>query len=125
MRVRIAAQPQNPLQPQSAGTVFLTGQMPDRPKPKLERLARVVENRSGGGGNWIQAAGAHSSLPIHRPGATVLTPGADKTLRPTQLDQILLARLLGGETSLEIQLIPRIILVHDPKPLGIAGTVVN
>ena len=117
--------PQYPLQSQGAGSMLLTGDMPYGPKPKPQRLARVMENRSGGDGNWIQSVGAQAALPVHRPSRWVLTAGTDKTPGPTELGQIVLARLFRGEAPPEIQLVHRIIFVHRPKSLRIVGTVLN
>jgi hypothetical protein len=59
------------------------------------------------------AAGTYQEVAMGRPSCTTLAAWTHKTLRPTQLHQILSARLLTDKPSVKLRQIAGIIFVHQ------------
>src|SRR3990172_605283 len=103
----IAAQPQHPLQPQRAGPVLLASHIPDGLEPHPQRIARVVEQ--GSGGHRHALATAPTLIPALRqlPGLAVTTPGTDEAIAPADRRQIGAAGLFRGRQRVEGLLVAR------------------
>src|SRR5215471_11586259 len=109
----VAAQAQLPLDPDGAGTVLLACDSPHRPKPKRQRFARVLEDCPCCHRALVPATSALQQNPPHRPTLPPATSWTPKTIRPTQLHQILPAGCLCREAGLKFGPIPRVVL-HEP-----------
>src|SRR5215813_4993649 len=109
----VAAQAQLPLDPDGAGTVLLACDSPHRPKPKRQRFARVLEDCPCCHRALVPATSALQQNPPHRPTLPPATSWTPKTIRPTQLHQILPAGCLCREAGLKFGPIPRVVL-HGP-----------
>src|ERR1043165_4105283 len=77
--------------------------MPDRPKPHSQRLAGVLKNCSSPHRSLMTASRTNDPTTARRPATGMATSRAFKTVRPTQLTQILTAGSLGTKTILQLQ----------------------
>ena len=93
----VTAQPQNPLQAQSTRPVLLAGHMPHGFKPKAQGFVRVVEQCPRSRRNLVSTFDAPELSSLHRPGFDRMAAWANKSLRPSQLRNIVAAHLLGRE----------------------------
>src|SRR3974390_1764438 len=110
----VAAQAQCPLDTHGAGAVLLTRDGPHRPKPKRQRFAGVLEDRSCRYRALMPATGALQQSPTHRPTLPPATLRAQKATRPPQLYQLVPTGRLCREAGLKFGQIPRIVLHERP-----------
>jgi hypothetical protein len=108
----IAAQAQDFLQSERAGTCLLTCHPPHGAKPSCQWHARILKDCSG----------RYRSLPAtlrtfkqrsYGPRSCMATLGANESPRPTQLDQVIVAGMLACEPRFEFGQRPRKI-IHTP-----------
>src|SRR5712691_11261148 len=109
----VAAEPQDTLQAQRAGTGLLADHPPDRAEPQRQRRASVLEDRSSRHGHLMPAGRAHPEPASGRPSLGGPARRAREVSRPPKLRQVLAARLVGGEPPLQLHERARVIL-HDP-----------
>jgi hypothetical protein len=92
----VAAQPEYPLQAQSAGAVLLAGHVPHGPEPDGEGQMAVLKDRARGHRRLAPAGRAQPQTPRHAPGGTAGTARADKTRGPAKREEITATgRVLG------------------------------
>ncbi len=61
----------------------------------------------------MAALGVGQAIPRSGPYGTAIATRASEPIRPAQLKQLLLARLLGREPCLKLGECPRVIFAHD------------
>src|SRR6266550_3113119 len=110
----IALQAQHPLEPQGASAVLLAGDPPDRPEPKRQRLAGILENCPSRHRTLVVATGALQPNSVQWPCLSTPTTRATEALWPTQAKQILPAGRFRREARLKLQQISREILHVRP-----------
>ena len=106
----VASQTQGSLQPQGAHPTLLVGDPPHRPKPRRQWRPRVLEDRPRRHRGLVGAVRALPPPFPDAPGLRPITARAPKSLRPPELLQIRLTRLLGRESALEFGHISGILL---------------
>ena len=118
----IAAQAQDTLQPQRAGSVLLAGHLPDRSTPQPQRQTAILENGPGSHCGLMTTASTDPSPSLRRPGLPSATLGTGKSFRPPQCRQVSAALLIGGKTLFHFQKRLRIVLNHPfTLPLAVGG----
>ena len=108
----VASQTQGSLQPQGAHPTLLVGDPPHRPKPRRQRRPRVLEDRPRRHRGLVGAVRALPPPP-GRARPSPITTRAPKSLRPPELLQIRLTRLLRSRIGARIRPDPGILL-HRP-----------
>ena len=110
----VAAQTEHPLQAQRADAVLLAGDEPHGEKPHPQRLARVLQHRSGRqrylpiAGSTAQQAARHFPRFAH-----CRAVGADKAIRPAKPPDILTARRFAAKPRVELLKRPGVINPSD------------
>jgi hypothetical protein len=108
----VTAKSENPLQAECTDTILLTRDMPHRPKPNCQRQAAILKNRSGTNRRLVPTPAAKQQTPAHQPGGTNAATGANKSVRPPQLEQIAPTAIFGRKPSFQFQQRPRVILIN-------------
>ena len=85
----------------SAGSGFLAGHPPDRPKPQGQGLAGPVKNGPGGNGGLIPTGGTFHEGGPNPPPFRMSATGAAITLRPPQPKKIIQTGFFGREAGLK------------------------
>jgi len=96
-------QSQNPLEPQGADTDFLTGYVPNSPKPQPQGFSRILKDGASRDRDLVIAMTASIKPPLGRPCLPMATSRATKPFRPPQLKQIPAAGLFGSKTLFKFQ----------------------
>lgn len=98
----VAFDAKDSLHPKGTGTVFLTGNVPDRTEPLTERLSGILKDGPRSYRNLVMTPRAFQEDLTDRPSLRAPASGAEETLRPTQFYQIVSTGLLGCEELLEL-----------------------
>jgi hypothetical protein len=101
-RCLIAAEPQDPLQPQGTGTILLGDHPPHHLKPQAKGLPGPVEDRTGCCRSLVSALHAVHLGFLGQPRLGGGTSGAAETVRPPQADDVLPASVVGGEAAVKL-----------------------
>ena len=109
----VAAQTQNPLQTQGAGTRLQRRHPPDGAKPEHQRLVRVLEDRSGCHGGMIAAGRTNDQVSVRHPSFAAHAARTDESFRPAELAKVSAASIFRRKTRLEFCERARIIF-HGP-----------
>jgi len=109
-RRNIAAQPQNSLDRQGTGSGFLAGHSPDGPKPQDQGLTAILKNRASRDRSLIVALPANHQSSLCQAEGSVCTARTDKTIWPSQGQDIFATSLIGRKTAFKFNLVSRIIL---------------
>src|ERR1019366_1248795 len=80
----VTPQAEHPLQPQRAGTVLLSDNVPDRAKPKRQGQIAIAKDRAGGHGGLALAITADPKRPGGSPRTRRVAFWTAKSLRPAQ-----------------------------------------
>jgi len=96
-RGMITPQPQNPLQAQRAHTVLLARDIPHGFKPKAQGLVRVVKQGARSRRNLVTTRDAPELPALHRPSLDGSAPWANKSIRPSQLGDVVPARCFSSK----------------------------
>ncbi len=99
----VTPQTKNPLEAQSADTVFLVNNVPNRPEPNPQRLSGILKNSSRCYRGLNITISTPVKTPLGNPRLPMTAPGTYKTFWPAQVEYILSAGFLGGETLLKIK----------------------
>jgi hypothetical protein len=105
----IAAKAQDSLQPQSAGPIFLTGDVPHRFEPKPKGFMCVGEQRARRDRNVPLTALTAEHAPLHFPKLSTAAPGASPSLWPTQLNEVVAAGVFGTKLIAKFQKVLRVL----------------
>ena len=106
----IASQSKNSLQAQSTCPILLARYPPDYPKPQNQRLPCPLKKCSCNHRGLMRTCRALKQRTFQFPSLAVTTDRAPEAFRPTQLKQILAARLLCRKALLELRQGFRIVL---------------
>src|SRR5450759_1023132 len=110
----VTPQAQHPLQPYSAGTVFLAGDCPHRTEPNRQWFTGVLKDRPCRHRTLIAATCTLQQHHAYWPSLPPTTPRTPKPIRPPQPDQILPAGRLCRKARFKFSQIPWIILHSTP-----------
>ena len=97
----IATRLKNTGQPKGVGTIFLGGDMPHHSKPQAQRFVGSVENSTGRYRFLNPALATMPQTTLCSPCFVGTTIWAYKTIRPTQIGQIIQASHLSGKSLIE------------------------
>ena len=122
---QVAAQTQHPLQPHRAGSILLTSHIPHGAEPQAQRLACVLKNRPRSDRGLVPAAATDQPPTSGGPGRASLAARADKTVRPTKLDEVIPTSLVRGESTLKFQQGLGVVFAHTGGKLPIVVGGVN
>ena len=118
----VAAEPEHPLQTESADAVLLAGNEPHGHEPGPERLARALEDRAGGERGAPATTAAAQQLIRHHPRlAAHAAVWADEPVRPAQAPDVVPARRLVPEPLLHLLEGPRVIDAGDRMRFALHG----
>jgi hypothetical protein len=118
----ITAPAQNSLHSQSAGSIFLAGNLPDGPEPGPQRQTTILENRAGGYRSPMMACRADSSAAPRRPSFPPLAAGTAETRGPPQTFQVRATLVLRSETLFQLKKRSRVVFTHlPPLPDGVSA----
>jgi hypothetical protein len=110
----VAAKPQESSQTFGTASRFLGAYPPHGSEPHLKRFSSSFHDCSGRQRRLVTTPSTYKEVPIIEPSFGHTAFRAPKTLRPSNLHQILPACLLVGEESLElVQRLRELIGVHD------------
>ncbi len=99
----IVGQIKNTLHSQCVHTVFLSGQVPNSPKPQAQRLLSILKDRTRRNGGLEIAVNAPVQTSLCRPRLLFSTTWAPKARRPPKFEQILNTCVLSGKTFRELE----------------------
>lgn len=105
----VAAKAQDPLQPQSAHSLFLIRDVPNCSKPQLQRLSRILEYCSCCYRGLKMTFFAFIESLSNLPRFMIATTRATKSIRPTETIKIVPAGLFGAKPFLKFHQSLRII----------------
>jgi len=97
----VAAQPQNRWSPQGAHPGLLVGDVPHGAEPRGQGEVAILEERARGHRRLVATGRAQPAAPGHRPGLLGATVGANKSLRPAELEEVLSACIFTGEAPFQ------------------------
>ena len=115
----IASQPQRPLKPQGADSMFLIRYVPHSPEPNLQWFSRILKDRASGYRSLQAALLAVEQATGRSPSRAGLTSRTQKTLRPPQCYQVLDAGLFACKPTLKLHKGPRIIFHPHILHIGV------
>jgi len=99
----VAAQPEDPLEPERAGTELLVGDVPGGREPGRQRSARLVEDGARRHRGLVAARSAGQPPAALQPGLIDHpAPHAREPLRPSQIAQVSQARVVIREPRVEL-----------------------
>ena len=93
----ITAESEKSLQTQRTGACFLIGCKPHSSKPHTQRLAGILKDGPGRHRHLVATSSTNQQVTFGWPSLCSLTPGTDEPQRPTQSEEVVSARLFGGE----------------------------
>src|SRR5437870_5629995 len=111
----IAAQAQNPLQPQGTGSVLLGGHPPHGPEPHGQRFPCILEDRTSRQRRLVLTASADEQIALGRPSRRPAAAWTNETFWPTKLEQVVPTRLLRPKSGLQFGQRGWVVL-HRPLP---------
>ena len=106
----VTAKSKNSLQPQGIRAILLVCNMPDRIKPKLQRLFAILKNCTSKKRGLNSTTPTMVKAPVGKPSFMIPTAWTSKTIGPTQPKKILAAVFLGRKKLFQFEQIFGVIL---------------
>ena len=107
---RVAFQIQYSLEPERVGPVLLSGQLPHRQEPNLQRLARALEKRSRGQPRLRMTVWAQQYITSCMPRLPRFpTVAAEKSVAPSQALKVALAVFFIAKELMKLGQVPRVV----------------
>src|SRR5213593_1010028 len=106
----VAPDSQDPLEPEGTRPILLACDVPDGSEPNSKGLLGVLEDRPCGHAGVAVAPRTLQRSVSNRPRPVVVAVWTAEALGPPELDKVLAAQRVGGESRFELQQIPRVVL---------------